>query len=284
MTRHFLEMDDLSAAELNEVLDQAEKRHPSPVLDGKGVALLFEKPSARTRSSMEMAVVDLGGHPAAIRSEEVDLDGREPVEDVGRTLAGFHAAIGARVLEHSSWSGYSRGRSGDQPLSDEPIPSRPWPTSWDDPSDPGRLRWSARPTWATATTWPASDDPGVAGRHGGPHAACPQGWRPRTTTRLRRPGALPAEFVDRPEEAVRGRRRLHRRLDVDGTGGGRRGHRRASGFHRARDDLMDRARPEAIFLNVCPPTAVRRSPPTSSTAWRGARPQIAANRRHAAQP
>jgi ornithine carbamoyltransferase len=64
------------------------------------MALLFEKPSARTRNSMEMAVVQLGGHPVTIRPDEVGLDTRESVEDVARTLAGYHRAIGARVFEH----------------------------------------------------------------------------------------------------------------------------------------------------------------------------------------
>jgi ornithine carbamoyltransferase len=62
---------------------------------------VFEKPSARTRNSMEMAVRDLGGHPVTIRGEEVSIDRRESAEDVARTLACYHAAIGARVFHHS---------------------------------------------------------------------------------------------------------------------------------------------------------------------------------------
>jgi ornithine carbamoyltransferase len=65
------------------------------------MALLFEKPSARTRNSIEMAVVQLGGHPLTIRPDEVGLDTRETVEDVTRTLCCYHAVIGARVFEHS---------------------------------------------------------------------------------------------------------------------------------------------------------------------------------------
>ena len=99
--RHLLEIDDLSPVELHAVLDRAEDPEPRPVLAGKGMALVFEKPSARTRNSMEMAVSQLGGHPVAIRGDEVGLDVREPVEDVTRTLACYHAAIGARVFHHS---------------------------------------------------------------------------------------------------------------------------------------------------------------------------------------
>jgi ornithine carbamoyltransferase len=101
MTRHFFEVDDLSRDELQQVLANAIDPNPPQVLDGLGMALLFEKPSARTRNSMEMAVVQLGGHPVTIRPDEVGLDTREPAEDVARTLACYHGAIGARVFEHS---------------------------------------------------------------------------------------------------------------------------------------------------------------------------------------
>lgn len=98
--RHLLEIDDLTSDELAEVLDLAEDPTPPPVLAGRGMALVFEKPSARTRNSMEMAVVQLGGHPLSIRGEEIGLDTRETVEDVARTLSCYHAAIGARVFDH----------------------------------------------------------------------------------------------------------------------------------------------------------------------------------------
>lgn len=97
---HFLEVDDLSAEELAKVLQLAQLTPTPPVLTGRGVALLFEKPSNRTRNSSEVAVFQLGGHPVSIRGEEVGLDRRESVEDVTMTLAQFLAAIGARVYDH----------------------------------------------------------------------------------------------------------------------------------------------------------------------------------------
>ena len=100
--RHLLEIDDLSVAELGRVLDLAVDPAPPQVLDGQGMALLFEKPSARTRNSMEMAVVQLGGHPMYIQAAEVGLAVRESVEDVTRTLACFHACLGARVFDHAT--------------------------------------------------------------------------------------------------------------------------------------------------------------------------------------
>lgn len=101
--RSFLEVTDLTADELGAVLALAS----SPLealgrpLAGKGAALIFEKPSNRTRHSTEMAVVQLGGHPVYTRGEEIGLDVREPVEDVTRILAGYHAVITARVFDHT---------------------------------------------------------------------------------------------------------------------------------------------------------------------------------------
>lgn len=94
-------MDDLGGPELARVLDLSEDPDPPPVLAGRGVALLFEKPSLRTRNATEMAVVQLGGHPVSLRGEEVGVDVREPAADVARTLSRYHAAIGARVFEHA---------------------------------------------------------------------------------------------------------------------------------------------------------------------------------------
>ncbi len=99
--RHFLEVDDLDAAEVAAVLDLSEEAAPPPVLAGRGMALLFEKPSLRTRNATEMAVVQLGGHPVSVRGEEVGIDVREPAADVARVLSCYHAAIGARVFAHA---------------------------------------------------------------------------------------------------------------------------------------------------------------------------------------
>ncbi|MDP6868725.1 MAG: ornithine carbamoyltransferase [Acidimicrobiales bacterium] len=100
--RHLLEIDDLTADELHLVLALAAGPTPPQVLAGKGMALVFEKPSARTRNSMEMAVFQLGGHPVCIQAAEVGMDVRESVEDITRTLASYHACIGARVFDHNT--------------------------------------------------------------------------------------------------------------------------------------------------------------------------------------
>ena len=100
--RHFLDTTDLSKRELARVLELATQRQESlgwPLAD-YGVALIFEKPSNRTRQSMEMAVVQLGGHPIFTRGEEVGFDVRESVEDITRIMGGYHALIAARVFKH----------------------------------------------------------------------------------------------------------------------------------------------------------------------------------------
>ena len=98
--RHFLDVDDLSTDELGDVLDRAEATDLGRPLDGRGMALYFAKPSLRTRHSAEMAIVQLGGHPITVRRDEIDPGGREPWADIARVLAGYHAAMGARVFAH----------------------------------------------------------------------------------------------------------------------------------------------------------------------------------------
>ncbi len=100
--RHFLQVTDLTIDELREVLalSSAPIASLGRPLAGRGAALIFEKPSNRTRQSMEMAVVQLGGHPIYTRGEEVGFDTREPVEDVARIMAGYHAVLAARVFHH----------------------------------------------------------------------------------------------------------------------------------------------------------------------------------------
>ena len=100
MPKHLLEIDDLRPAELLDVLAKAADPSPPQLLAGKGVGLIFEKASGRTRNATEMAVVHLGGHPVSMRGDEVGIDTRETAEDVVRALAGYHAIVGARVKSH----------------------------------------------------------------------------------------------------------------------------------------------------------------------------------------
>ena len=101
MTRHVLEIDDLSAEEVVRVLDLAASVERPQLLTGQTVGLYFEKPSLRTRHSCETAVVQLGGHPVTFRTEEVGGGSREPLADIARVLSGYHAALGGRVYHHA---------------------------------------------------------------------------------------------------------------------------------------------------------------------------------------
>lgn len=103
MTRHLLDISSLGADTLRHILDLSVSHDvvAAKPLAGQGVALIFEKPSNRTRHSMEMAVVALGGHPVYTRGEEVGFDVRESVEDIARIMAGYHSVLAARVFHHS---------------------------------------------------------------------------------------------------------------------------------------------------------------------------------------
>jgi ornithine carbamoyltransferase len=101
--RHFINSTDISADELRKVLQlsTASTDALGKPLAGLGAALIFEKPSNRTRHSMEMAVVQLGGHPVYTRGEEVGFDVRETVEDITKVMGGYHGILAARVFDHN---------------------------------------------------------------------------------------------------------------------------------------------------------------------------------------
>lgn len=98
--RHLLSIRDVPAAGIEAILGLSEQPACPRILQDKGVALYFEKPSARTRNSMEMAVVQLGGHPVYLQPAELGIGTRESAEDVARTLACYHAIVAARVFDH----------------------------------------------------------------------------------------------------------------------------------------------------------------------------------------
>ena len=104
MTSHFLSVSDLSDAELHGVLDAADAfragADQAKPLAGKTVAMLFEKPSLRTKVSFDVAVYELGGHAVLLSGDDVGLDVREPAEDVARVLSRWVAVIVARVFDH----------------------------------------------------------------------------------------------------------------------------------------------------------------------------------------
>lgn len=107
MARSFLQVADLSAAEIASVLDAAQAQKASPqgahtrAWAGKTAFLVFQKPSLRTRVSFELAVRRLGGEAMYLSPPEVGLGEREPAKDVARALARFGDAIICRTFEQA---------------------------------------------------------------------------------------------------------------------------------------------------------------------------------------
>src|SRR4051794_20103611 len=101
--RHFLMDDDLTPAGLEAVLDDADRRKKDPLADQplsgpKSVALMFEKPSTRTRLSFEVAVAELGGHPIYVDTRTTQLGRGETIEDTARVLSRYVSAIVIRTF------------------------------------------------------------------------------------------------------------------------------------------------------------------------------------------
>jgi len=105
--RHFLAISDYTPEEIQDILDLAirlKKEWQSggnpPLLKGKVLGMIFQKPSLRTRVSFDMAMRHLGGDALYLSPNEVGLGKRESIADVARVLSGYVDAIMARVFEH----------------------------------------------------------------------------------------------------------------------------------------------------------------------------------------
>jgi len=104
VTRHFLTGEELSRDELGLLLDRALElkadRTASRALADRSVALLFERPSTRTRVSFEVGVYELGGHPVVLRTDELQLSRGESPRDTALVLSRFVAGIAVRTGPH----------------------------------------------------------------------------------------------------------------------------------------------------------------------------------------
>src|SRR5438477_4316945 len=105
---HFISISDHSSDELRHMLDVAARLKTQlksdgkndPILAGKTLAMIFEKPSLRTRVSFAVAMAHLGGAAMMLRQEEVGLGKREAVKDVARVLSGMCDGITIRTFDH----------------------------------------------------------------------------------------------------------------------------------------------------------------------------------------
>jgi ornithine carbamoyltransferase len=254
--RHLLEIDDLSPVELAQVLDLSELADPPQTLRGQGAALIFEKPSNRTRNATEMAVVALGGHPITIGADEIGMGVRETVEDVTRVLAGFHRVVGARVFDHTTLEAMAR------------VDAVPIVNLLSDRSHPCQALadlLTLRQHWGSLTghslAW-VGDGNNVARSLTLACAlagidvrlACPAGHQldPVTIDGARSRGIQVTQTTD-PAEAVAG-------VDVVATdvwvsmGQESEQHQREDAFngYTVDDAMMGRARPDAVFLHCLP--------------------------------
>jgi ornithine carbamoyltransferase len=103
MGRNFLSIDDLNASQLEHLLDLAERIKHAPGdfthrLVGRAVAMIFEKPSTRTRVSFEVGIAQLGGYPLALSAADMQLGRGETIEDTGRVLSRYVDAVVVRTF------------------------------------------------------------------------------------------------------------------------------------------------------------------------------------------
>jgi len=107
---HFIDITEFSKETLLDILESALqlksnvrlKKETDPVLQGKTVGLLFEKPSTRTRVSFEVGIRQLGGQAITLYKHEVGLGKREPIKDVARTLSRYLDMVMIRTFEHDN--------------------------------------------------------------------------------------------------------------------------------------------------------------------------------------
>ena len=110
--RHFLTGAELSAQELQALLARAQELAEQPlasrVLEGQSVALIFQKPSTRTRVSFEVGIHELGGHPMILRPDEMQLSRGEALQDTALVLSRHVAAVGVRTGPDEMLEGLAR--------------------------------------------------------------------------------------------------------------------------------------------------------------------------------
>jgi len=118
MNQNLISIADLSSEEILEILDRADelkaRRNDAAsrsILAGKSLAAIFEKPSTRTRVSLEVAMTDLGGHALYLSSKDIQLGRGETLPDTARVLSRFVHGIAARVYDHSTVEELARNAS-----------------------------------------------------------------------------------------------------------------------------------------------------------------------------
>ena len=113
-----LTLDELESKEINNIIDLAidlkkelKKGKEKPLLQNKTLAMIFEKPSTRTRVSFETGMFQLGGHALTLSPNDLQLSRGESIADTARTLSRYVNVIMARVYDHKSLENFARNSS-----------------------------------------------------------------------------------------------------------------------------------------------------------------------------
>lgn len=215
MTRHFLTIYDLSRDELFTVLDRAEElkalrgtsAHPQP-LQGKSVAVVFEKASTRTRLSFEVGIHELGAQPVTLNSRDTQLGRGEPIEDTARMLSRYVHGVVYRTFGHERLEALARYSTIPviNGLSDQVHPIQLLADMMTIRENVGPALGDARVAWIgdgnnMAHSWIASA--AVAGFE--LVLACPPGYQPdEQVLKDARAHDAKVRVVERPEEALEG--------------------------------------------------------------------------------
>jgi ornithine carbamoyltransferase len=112
VTRHFITVSELDTPDLDAIYRLATAPLNDETLKGQGVALVFERPSLRTRASSSVAVHELGGFATFFSDEEIGLDTRESAEDVARTLSEMYSVAALRVRHHDVFARMALASAG----------------------------------------------------------------------------------------------------------------------------------------------------------------------------
>ena len=113
--KNFLTLSDFNKEEFKTILDKAieiksefKSGKKTPILDNKTLAMIFEKPSNRTRVSFEVGMLQLGGNPIVIKPEELQMGKREPIADIAKVLSRYIDGVMMRVMRHTDLVEFSK--------------------------------------------------------------------------------------------------------------------------------------------------------------------------------
>ncbi|MBF8267536.1 MAG: ornithine carbamoyltransferase [Dehalococcoidia bacterium] len=261
--KHLLSMADLTFEEVWGLIQRAHdlKKGPGrPVLEGKSVALLFEKPSLRTRVSFDVAVHQLGGHPLYLGREEVGMGEREPVADVGRVLSRYVSALVVRTFAQSTLETLARHSSVPviNALSDEEHPCQALADLLTIYEKKGGLEGVNIAFIGDGNNVATSLALGAASVGASFTIASPPGYHlppkaeEEARRRAKRSGAT-ITLVESPQEAVRGADVVYTDVWVSmGQGGETERRHKAFALFQVNQALMARAGDGALFMHPLP--------------------------------